>query len=109
MARHNKPSLMVYGGSIKGGSNLGKPVNITTCFEAHGALMYGKITEAELDGIVKNACPGAGACGGMYTANTMATGIEAMGLTLPGSSTAPAESPAKMREVSEWSVGSEAG
>ncbi|KAA8913425.1 dihydroxy-acid/6-phosphogluconate dehydratase [Sphaerosporella brunnea] len=60
--------------------------------------MYGKITEEELGGVVKNACPGPGACGGMYTANTMATGIEAMGLTLPGSSTTLADSPAKMRE-----------
>lgn len=100
MARHNRPSIMIYGGSIKGGysERLRQPVNISSCFEAYGALMYGKISEADLDDTIENACPGAGACGGMYTANTMATAIEAMGLTLPGSSTTTAESPAKMRE-----------
>ncbi|RPB03140.1 dihydroxy-acid and 6-phosphogluconate dehydratase [Choiromyces venosus 120613-1] len=100
MARHNRPSIMIYGGSIKGGysERLRQPVNISSCFEAHGALMYGKISEADLDDVVRHACPGPGGCGGMYTANTMATAIEAMGLTLPGSSTTPAESPAKMRE-----------
>ncbi|KAF8540494.1 dihydroxy-acid/6-phosphogluconate dehydratase [Trichophaea hybrida] len=99
MARHNRPSLMVYGGSIKGGhSERIGPVNISTCFEAHGAFMYGKLSESDLEDVVKNACPGPGGCGGMYTANTMATGIEAMGLTLPGSSTTTAESPAKLRE-----------
>lgn len=99
MARHNRPSLMVYGGSIKGGHSdrLG-PVNISTCFEAHGAFSYGKMSENDLEDVVRNACPGPGGCGGMYTANTMATGIEAMGLTLPGSSTTAAESAAKLRE-----------
>ncbi|KAI5780010.1 dihydroxy-acid/6-phosphogluconate dehydratase [Geopyxis carbonaria] len=100
MARHNRPSLMVYGGSIKGGysERLKKPVNISSCFEAHGALMYGKMSTEDLDDVVRHACPGPGACGGMYTANTMATAIEAMGLTLPGSSTTLADSPAKHRE-----------
>jgi dihydroxy-acid dehydratase len=100
MARHNRPSLMVYGGSIKGShsARTGEPIDVSTCFEAHGALLYGKMTGEELDDIIEHACPGPGGCGGMYTANTMATGIEAMGLTLPGSSTAPAESPAKRRE-----------
>lgn len=100
MARHNRPSLMIYGGSIKGGfsEKLKQPVNISSCFEYHGALMYGKCTEEELDDVIENACPGAGGCGGMYTANTMATAIEAMGLTLPGSSSTPAEGPAKRRE-----------
>lgn len=100
MARHNRPSIMVYGGSIKGGysERLKQPVNISSCFEAHGAFMYGKITEEDLDDVIENACPGPGGCGGMYTANTMATAIEAMGLTLPGSSTTLADSAAKHRE-----------
>ena len=91
---------MIYGGSIKGGYSecLKQPVNISSCFEAHGALMYGKLTTDDLDDIIRHACPGPGSCGGMYTANTMATAIEAMGLTLPGSSSTPAEGPAKKRE-----------
>ncbi|KAF8455831.1 dihydroxy-acid/6-phosphogluconate dehydratase [Terfezia claveryi] len=100
MARHNRPSLMIYGGSIKGGfsERLKQPVNISSCYEAHGAMMYGKLTTDDLDDLIRNACPGPGGCGGMYTANTMATAIEAMGLTLPGSSSTPAEGPAKRRE-----------
>lgn len=100
MARHNRPSLMIYGGSIKGGysERLRQPVNISTCFEAHGAMMYGKFSTDDLDDVIKHACPGPGGCGGMYTANTMATALEAMGLTLPGSSSTPADSPAKRRE-----------
>ncbi|KAF8462522.1 dihydroxy-acid/6-phosphogluconate dehydratase [Kalaharituber pfeilii] len=100
MARHNRPSIMIYGGSIKGGfsERLKQPVNISSCFEAHGALMYGKLTTEDLDDVIRHACPGPGGCGGMYTANTMATAIEAMGLTLPGSSSTPAEDPAKRRE-----------
>ncbi|KAI5851700.1 dihydroxy-acid/6-phosphogluconate dehydratase [Morchella snyderi] len=100
MARHNRPSLMIYGGSIKGGysERLRQPINISTCFEAHGAMMYGKLTTDDLDDVIKNSCPGPGGCGGMYTANTMATALEAMGLTLPGSSSTPADSPAKYRE-----------
>ncbi|KAK4691889.1 dihydroxy-acid dehydratase, partial [Lecanoromycetidae sp. Uapishka_2] len=112
MARHNRPSLMIYGGSIAVGySNiLRKPINISSCYEAHGAYIYNSLKQPEdggdttknkdeiLDDIEQHACPGAGACGGMYTANTMATAIESMGLTLPGSSSNPATSPAKMRE-----------
>lgn len=100
MARHNRPSLMIYGGSIKGGysERLRQPINISSCFEAHGAMMYGKLTTDDLDDVIKNSCPGPGGCGGMYTANTMATALEAMGLTLPGSSSTPADSPAKYRE-----------
>lgn len=100
MARHNRPALMVYGGSIQGGysERLQKPINVSTCFEVHGALMYGKASEDDLADVVKHACLGPGGCGGMYTANTMATAIESMGLTLPGSSTTTAESPAKRRE-----------
>ncbi|TGZ80689.1 dihydroxy-acid and 6-phosphogluconate dehydratase [Ascodesmis nigricans] len=100
MARHNRPSLMVYGGSIKPGysERLGMPINVASCFEGHGAVMYGKWSAEDLDEVVKKACPGPGSCGGMYTANTMATAIEAMGLTLPGSSTTLADSAAKRRE-----------
>ncbi len=112
MARHNRPSLMIYGGTIAVGySNLlRKPINISTCYEASGAYNYNTLKQPEdggdvtktkdeiMDDIEQHACPGAGACGGMYTANTMATAIESMGLTLPGSSSAPATSPAKMRE-----------
>ncbi|TKA81164.1 hypothetical protein B0A49_01877 [Cryomyces minteri] len=109
MARHNRPSLMIYGGTIQPGySNLlQKPINISTCYEAHGAYNYDTLKNPDdpsqtkddiLTDIERNACPGAGACGGMYTANTMSTAIEAMGLSLPGSSSTPATSPAKMRE-----------
>ncbi|KAL9066615.1 MAG: hypothetical protein Q9161_007445 [Pseudevernia consocians] len=112
MARHNRPSIMIYGGTIAVGySNLlRKPINISTCYEASGAYNYNTLKQPEdggdvtktkdeiMDDIEQHACPGAGACGGMYTANTMATAIESMGLTLPGSSSTPATSPAKMRE-----------
>ncbi|KAF2247515.1 dihydroxy-acid dehydratase-like protein [Trematosphaeria pertusa] len=111
-ARHNRPSIMVYGGSIKPGysETLRKPINISTAYEIHGAYIYKTLKSAQegefnadqiMEDIEKNACPGAGACGGMYTANTMSTSIEAMGLSLPGSSTTPAESPAKMRECAK--------
>ncbi|KAF2841058.1 dihydroxy-acid dehydratase-like protein [Patellaria atrata CBS 101060] len=108
-ARHNRPSLMIYGGSIKPGYStlLEKRINISTCYEAHGAYNYNTLRNPNnlshtkddiISDIERNACPGAGACGGMYTANTMSVAIEAMGLTLPGSSSTPAESPEKMRE-----------
>lgn len=111
-ARHNRPFLMIYGGTIRKGhsSLLERNINISSCYEASGALAYGKLHAKNrageqgresgdvMDDIVQHACPGAGACGGMYTANTMATAIEAMGLTLPGSSSFPAESPEKRRE-----------
>jgi dihydroxy-acid dehydratase len=103
---------MIYGGSIKKGFSklLNKHVNISTCYEAAGAFTYGKLKAASgagengrtpsdvMDELERHACPGVGACGGMYTANTMSTAIEAMGLSLPGSSSNPADSPAKMRE-----------
>ncbi|RVX71631.1 hypothetical protein B0A52_03815 [Exophiala mesophila] len=116
MVRHNRPSMMVYGGAIDPGysHHLRKRTNIASVYEAHGAYQYGTLLKAVssqssdqtsalspeeiLDDIVKTACPGPGACGGMYTANTMATAIEVMGLSLPGSSSNPATSPAKMRE-----------
>ncbi|KAI0805344.1 dihydroxy-acid dehydratase [Xylaria sp. FL0064] len=111
-ARHNRPFIMIYGGTIrKGYSNLlERDVNVSTCYEAAGAFSYGTLqakTNAGTPGrtpsdvmsdLEQHACPGAGACGGMYTANTMATAIEAMGLTLPGSSSYPALSPEKSRE-----------
>ncbi|KIE01631.1 dihydroxy-acid dehydratase, partial [Metarhizium majus ARSEF 297] len=111
-ARHNRPFIMIYGGTIRKGHStlLERNVNISTCYEASGAYAYGRLqakTDAGQPGrqstdvmsdIEKHACPGAGACGGMYTANTMATAIEAMGLTLPGSSSYPALSPEKSRE-----------
>ncbi|KAL6714125.1 hypothetical protein ACLMJK_008619 [Lecanora helva] len=112
MARHNRPSLMIYGGTIaKGYSNLlRRSINISTCYEASGAYVYDTLKQPDdggdisktkdeiMEDIKHHACPGAGACGGMYTANTMATAIESMGLTLPGSSSTPATSPAKSRE-----------
>ncbi|MCJ1398619.1 hypothetical protein MMC11_001819 [Xylographa trunciseda] len=113
MARHNRPSIMMYGGTIAVGYStlLRKRINISTCYEAHGAYLYNSLVQPDSDGgdtsktkdeimtdIEQHACPGAGACGGMYTANTMATAIESMGFTVPGSSSTPAESPAKMRE-----------
>ncbi|KAL8701815.1 MAG: hypothetical protein Q9201_004705 [Fulgogasparrea decipioides] len=115
IARHNRPSLMIYGGTIAVGYSklLRKPINIATCYEAAGAYVYDTLKQPDdggdtsktkdeiLDDIEHHACPGAGACGGMYTANTMATAIESMGLTLPGSSSNPAISPAKMRECAK--------
>jgi dihydroxy-acid dehydratase len=99
MARLNRPSLMVYGGTIRSGNWKGEKLNIVSAFEALGKKVAGTISEEDYRGIIKNACPGAGACGGMYTANTMASAIEAMGLTLPYSSTAPATSDKKKEET----------
>ncbi|KAI0148428.1 dihydroxy-acid dehydratase [Xylariaceae sp. FL1272] len=111
-ARHNRPFIMIYGGTIRKGysSLLEKNINVGSCYEAAGAFTYGTLhaktnpgTEGRtpsdvLSDLERHACPGAGACGGMYTANTMATAIEAMGLSLPGSSSYPALSPEKARE-----------
>lgn len=109
MARHNRPSIMIYGGTINPGYSplLKKQINITTALEAHGAYLFNSLrnpndasqTKDEiLTDIEKHACPGQGACGGMFTANTMATAIETLGLSLPGSASTPASSPEKMRE-----------
>lgn len=99
MARFNRPSIMIYGGTIKPGHSDEKgTVLVSDCFETQGAYAAGKATMADLDEVTKHACPGSGACGGQYTANTMSTAAEAMGMSLPGSSSTPAESPAKMRE-----------
>jgi dihydroxy-acid dehydratase len=98
MARLNRPSIMVYGGTIKAGNWKGESLNIVSAFEALGKKFNHAITEEDFKGVVQNAIPGAGACGGMYTANTMASAIEAMGLSLPYSSTSPATSEKKKQE-----------
>ncbi|MBX3434603.1 MAG: dihydroxy-acid dehydratase [Pirellulales bacterium] len=103
MGRLNRPGLMIYGGTIKPGftkTAAGGPEkrDIVSAFQCYGEFLAGRITEEERQGIVRNSCPGAGACGGMYTANTMASAIEAMGMTLPYSSSIPAEHPAKFAE-----------
>lgn len=99
MARINRPSIMVYGGTIKAGcSKKGDSLDIVSAFQSYGEYLAKRITEEERRDIIQNACPGAGACGGMYTANTMATAIETLGLSLPYSSSAPAESQDKANE-----------
>ena len=98
MGRLNRPSIMVYGGTIAPGKYQGKDLNIVSAFEALGEKIAGKISEEEFKGIIKNSCPGAGACGGMYTANTMAIAIEALGMSLPYSSSNPAVSQEKIEE-----------
>jgi dihydroxy-acid dehydratase len=98
MARLNRPSLMVYGGTIRAGSALGKPRDIISAFQSYGEYLAGTITDEQRLDIVRHSCPGAGACGGMYTANTMAVAIEALGLSLPYSSSLPAEDPGKADE-----------
>ncbi len=89
MARLNRPSLMVYGGTIKPGHSRGETLDIISAFQSYGAYLAGSIDDTRREEIVRHACPGAGACGGMYTANTMASAIEAMGMTLPFSSSIP--------------------
>jgi len=98
MARLNRPSLMVYGGTIRAGFAQGKPRDIISAFQSYGEYLAGTITDEQRLDIVRHACPGAGACGGMYTANTMAVAIEALGLSLPHSSSMPAEDPGKADE-----------
>ncbi|MEM6702673.1 MAG: dihydroxy-acid dehydratase [Acidobacteriota bacterium] len=101
MGRLDRPALMVYGGSIRAGVWNGEAVDVISAFQSYGEALSGSITEEERLGIVRSACPGAGACGGMYTANTMASAIEAMGMSLPGSSSIPATSDAKIAECRE--------
>ena len=98
MARLNRPALMVYGGTIRAGHALGKPRDIISAFQSYGEYIAGVITDEQRLEIVKHACPGPGACGGMYTANTMAVAIEALGLSLPYSSSLPADDPGKLDE-----------
>ena len=98
MGRLNRPSLMIYGGTIKPGCLNDKKLDIISAFQSYGEYLAGKISEEEREAIVRRACPGAGACGGMYTANTMASAIEALGMSLPFSSSTPAEDPLKLEE-----------
>ncbi|MDX1902758.1 MAG: dihydroxy-acid dehydratase [Thermonemataceae bacterium] len=98
MGRLNRPSIMVYGGTIASGKWKGESLNIVSAFEALGKKINHSITEEDYKGIIQNACPGAGACGGMYTANTMASAIEALGMSLPYSSSNPALSKEKREE-----------
>jgi dihydroxy-acid dehydratase len=98
MGRLNRPSLMIYGGTIRAGVDRGKKLDIVSAFQSYGEFISNNIDEAERKGIVRHACPGAGACGGMYTANTMASAIEALGMSLPYSSSTPAEDPLKLEE-----------
>jgi dihydroxy-acid dehydratase len=99
MGRLNRPSLMIYGGTIKPGYGKSKqPLDIVSAFQSYGQYLMGTLSEDERQDIVRHACPGAGACGGMYTANTMASIIEAMGMSLPYSSSIPAEDPEKIAE-----------
>jgi dihydroxy-acid dehydratase len=98
MIRLNRPSILVYGGTINSGCHEGQKLDIVSAFEAHGQKVAGKITDDEFEAVVEKACPGAGACGGMYTANTMAAAIEALGMSLPYNSSNPALSNAKKVE-----------
>ncbi|HEU4427297.1 MAG TPA: dihydroxy-acid dehydratase, partial [Myxococcota bacterium] len=99
MARVNRPALMVYGGTIKPGfGRSGKPLDIVSAFQSYGEFIARRIDDDERQDIVRHACPGAGACGGMYTANTMASAIEALGMSLPYSSSSPATSGEKLDE-----------
>ncbi|WP_338874144.1 dihydroxy-acid dehydratase [Spirosoma sp. SC4-14] len=98
MARLDRPSIMVYGGTIRSGHYKGQKLDIVSAFEALGKRYAGKISDEDYEGVIKNSIPGAGACGGMYTANTMASSIEAMGLSLPFSSTYPATHEGKQEE-----------
>jgi dihydroxy-acid dehydratase len=98
MGRLNRPAIMLYGGTIAPGHYKGQDLNIVSAFEALGQKLAGQLDEADFKGIVRNSCPGAGACGGMYTANTMAAAIEALGMSLPYSSSNPALSEEKQAE-----------
>ena len=98
MARVNRPSLMVYGGTIRAGHLDGQKLDIVSAFQSYGEFVAGRIDDATRQAIVRHSCPGPGACGGMYTANTMASAIEAMGMSLPFSASRPAESEEKRDE-----------
>ena len=101
MLRLDRPSILVYGGTIDSGCYNNKELDVVSAFEAWGEKVSGKIDESEYKNVIKNACPGAGACGGMYTANTMASAIEALGMSLPYNSSNPAISKEKINECSE--------
>jgi dihydroxy-acid dehydratase len=98
MLRLNRPSILVYGGTIASGCVRDKELDVVSAFEAWGEKVAGKIDENEYKKVIQNACPGAGACGGMYTANTMASAIEALGMSLPFSSSNPAVSKEKIED-----------
>jgi len=100
MGRMNRPGLLLYGGTVKKGKWKGEDLNIVSAFEAYGKKLKGDISEEDYKGIIKNSIPGAGACGGMYTANTMSSAIEALGMSLPYSSSNPAVSDEKLVECS---------
>ena len=104
MLRLNRPSILVYGGTIAPGCHNGKKLDVVSAFEAWGEKVAGKINEEEFSNVIKNACPGAGACGGMYTANTMSSAIEAMGMSIPYNSSNPATSNDKSDEC--YQIGS---
>lgn len=101
MIRLNRPSILVYGGTIDSGCHNGKKLDVVSAFEAWGSKVAGTISEADYQSVIEKACPGAGACGGMYTANTMAAAIEALGMSLPYNSSNPALSPQKQEEAHE--------
>lgn len=98
MARFNRPSIMVYGGTIRPGKLHGEDLDIVSTFESYGSYLSEEISKEELNNVLRHACPGAGACGGMYTANTMASAIETMGMSLPFSSSIPATHAKKIAE-----------
>ena len=98
MARLNRPGMLVYGGTIRSGLYKGEKLDIVSAFEALGKKYAGTISDEDYEGVIRNSIPGAGACGGMYTANTMASSMEAMGLVLPNSSTYPATHEGKKEE-----------
>jgi len=104
MLRLNRPAIMMYGGSTASGSYKGQKLNIVSAFEALGQKVAGEIDEAEYKEIIKRAIPGAGACGGMYTANTMASAIECMGFALPYNSSIPAQNPNKLSESERTAI-----
>jgi dihydroxy-acid dehydratase len=104
MIRLNRPSLMIYGGTIKAGNYNGRQLDVVSAFQAYGEFISGKISDEERKGIIRNACPGAGACGGMYTANTMAAAIEALGLSLPNSASLGATDHQKVEECKNAGV-----
>jgi dihydroxy-acid dehydratase len=103
MGRLNRPGIMIYGGTIRAGTqpSTGESLDIVSAFQSYGEYVYDKITEEERKEITQHSCPGPGACGGMYTANTMATAIEALGMSLPYSSSSPADSKEKIEECVE--------
>ena len=98
MGRVNRPALMIYGGTIKPGHYKERTLDVVSAFQSYGEFIAGKIDDKEREQIVEHSCPGPGACGGMYTANTMASAIEAMGMSLPYSSSIPAVDPGKLEE-----------